>query len=59
MIDKSSPSKIHEVILVNICQKALGHLMKFTQRSILYRFGLGLGTAFYRLGLSTAFTDYG
>ena len=26
--------------LFNICRKALGHLMKFTQRSIPYRFGL-------------------
>ena len=26
--------------LFNICPKALGHLMKFTQRSIPYRFGL-------------------
>ena len=39
--------------LFNICRKALGHLMKFTQRSIPCR----LSTAFYRLGLSTAFTD--
>ena len=44
--------------LFNICRKALGHLMQFTQRSIPCRFGLGLSTAFYRLGLSTAFTDY-
>ena len=43
--------------LFNICRKALGHLMQFTQRSIPCRFGLGLSTAFYRLGLSTAFTD--
>ena len=27
--------------------------MQFTQRSIPCRFGLGLSTAFYRLGLST------
>ena len=33
--------------------------MKFTQRSISYRFGLGLSTAFYRLGLSTAFYRFG
>ena len=26
--------------LFNICRKALGHLMKFTQRGIPYRFGL-------------------
>ena len=26
--------------LFNTCRKALGHLMKFTQRSIPYRFGL-------------------
>ena len=39
--------------LFNICRKALGHLTKFTQRSIPYRFGLGLSTAFYRLGLFT------
>ena len=26
--------------LFNICRKALGHLMKFTQRNIRYRFGL-------------------
>ena len=33
-----------------------GHLMKFRQRSFpLYK--LGLSTAFYRLSLSTAFTD--
>ena len=44
--------------LFNICRKALGHLMQFTQHSIPCRFGLGLSTAFYRLGLSTAFTDY-
>ena len=31
--------------------------MKFTQRSIPCRFGLGLSTALYRLGLSAAFTD--
>ena len=43
--------------LFNICRKALGHLMQFTQHSIPCRFGLGLSTAFYRLGLSTAFTD--
>ena len=28
--------------LFNICRKALGHLMKFTQRSIPYRFGLAV-----------------
>ena len=39
--------------LFNIRRKALGHLIKFIQRSIPYRFGLGLSTAFYRLGLST------
>ena len=33
--------------------------MKFTQRSIPYRLGLALSTAFYRLGLSAAFTDKG
>ena len=43
--------------LFNTCRKALGHLMKFTQPSIPYRFGLAGSTAFYRLGLSTTFTD--
>ena len=42
----------------NICRKVLGHLMKFTQRSIPYRFGLGLSTAFYRLGLSTSLVKH-
>ena len=45
--------------LFNICRKALGHLMQFTQHSIPCRFGLGLSTAFYRLGLSTAFYRLG
>ena len=44
--------------LFNIRRKALGHLMKFTQRSIPYRFWINrLSTAFYRLGLGTAFTN--
>ena len=44
-------------VLFNICLMAFGHLMKFTQRSIPYRLGLALSTAFYTLGLSSAFTD--
>ena len=31
---------------INICRKALGHLIKFTQCSIPYCVGLGLSTAF-------------
>ena len=39
-----------------IDRSPFGHVMKFTQRSF-PRYVLGLSIAFYRLGLSTAFTD--
>ena len=47
-----------EVILDPIDRSPFGHLMKFTQRSFPLYY-LGLGTTFYRLGLSAAFTDKG
>ena len=34
------PAVFNGSALFNICRKALGHLRKFTQRSIPYRFGL-------------------
>ena len=36
--DDTSLAVLLRSALFNICRKALGHLMKFTQRSIPYRF---------------------
>ena len=55
-IGTRSGVRVRGLSLDPIDRSPFGHLMKFTQRSLpLYQ--LGLGTAFYRLGLCTAPTD--